>query len=191
MNIPKSDAAFREMVGISFSEATAADLGTFRDYEIGKISEARFLNYFIKRADHTIQALDIINAWNAMLVEIPWQRLQMMKSLMERYRTFILSNTNETHLRWVGQYLKIHYDLNSLDSFVHSAYYSHKMGCRKPDREIYETLLRTEGLNPSETIFFDDNESNISAAKEQGLNVVLVDSEDEIIDLVPRFIEFR
>ena len=52
---------------------------------------------------------------------------------------------------------------------------SYRVGCEKPSKKIYELLIDTYGINPSESIFFDDKVQNIEAAKMLGFNTVKVD----------------
>ncbi len=188
LDVQRSEAAFQNLVGASFLHAKDEDLQIFLDFEMGVIPEANFLNYFIEKAIEPVEAIDIVQAWNAMLVGIPLQRLQMMKALGSRFRTMILSNTNETHLRWVSKYLIQHYDLVSLDAFVDGAYYSNEMGCRKPDRKIYDMVIDREGIIPSETVFFDDQIDNVDVAKECGIDAVLIDPQDEILDVISTYL---
>ena len=189
LDIHRADVALKEMTGIGFSDANGDDLQTFLDFEMGKIEEAIFLNYFIKKAARPIQAWDMINAWNAMLLCIPEPRLDMIATLKNSYRTYFLSNTNETHLRWVDRYLsKNSKKYQSLESLVDKAFYSYKMGCRKPDKSIYTKMLEEGEINPSETIFFDDNADNIEAARLCGIHAILVKPDDEIITLVAKYL---
>jgi epoxide hydrolase-like predicted phosphatase len=47
------------------------------------------------------------------------------------------------------------------------------VGCRKPDREIYElTLRRLGGTDPLECLFIDDTDVNCDAARELGMSAV-------------------
>jgi putative hydrolase of the HAD superfamily len=47
------------------------------------------------------------------------------------------------------------------------------VGCRKPDREIYELTLRRLGAtDPEECLFIDDTEHNCDAARELGMSAV-------------------
>lgn len=52
---------------------------------------------------------------------------------------------------------------------------SFKMGCQKPQNDIYEKVEKDCGLNPSDILFFDDSEKNISAAQKRGWNTCLID----------------
>jgi len=59
-----------------------------------------------------------------------------------------------------------------MDDLFTKAYYSHKMGLRKPEKDIFEFVLNDSGLLPEETIFIDDNLSNVTTAKSLGIEIV-------------------
>ena len=48
----------------------------------------------------------------------------------------------------------------------------------KPDREIFELLVDRFGLDPGRTLFVDDSEANVAAAREVGLDAVLFHGAD-------------
>jgi len=48
------------------------------------------------------------------------------------------------------------------------------MGMRKPDAEIYTTLINRHELSPKRTLFVDDKKDNTDAAKALGLHVWIV-----------------
>lgn len=48
-------------------------------------------------------------------------------------------------------------------------FYSGRMGLVKPDREIYDELVRALGADPSEILFIDDRADNIEGAERAGL----------------------
>lgn len=185
LDLAASDKQLRHLTGLSWLEASGQDLEIFLDFECGRIQEALFLNYLIDRSQKDVQAVELIKAWNAMLVEIPLQRLLMLKRLKTKYQVYLLSNTNETHIRWVDHYLKSNYNINSLSDVVHTAFYSHELLCRKPDQEIYHQVLDRAGIKAEESVFFDDNHENIGAAQNLGIISILVDPEEEITTVVP------
>jgi len=173
------------LTGISFINASSEDQVVFDDFECGRIPEEIFLNYLIRKSNGKAQAIDLIQTWNAMLGNLPKERLMMMKSLMKDYRVYILSNTNETHIRWVDNYLASNYGIKNLSEVCHHAFYSQDLKCRKPEVEIYEKVMGIANIEAHESIFFDDNQENIRAAKRAGLHGVLVDPLDEILRIVP------
>ena len=56
------------------------------------------------------------------------------------------------------------------------------VGCRKPDREIYDlTLERLGGTDPRECLFIDDTDVNCRAAQELGMSAVHYRHNDQAI----------
>ena len=56
------------------------------------------------------------------------------------------------------------------------------VGCRKPDREIYDlTLERLGGPSPEECLFIDDTDVNCTTATELGMSAVHFRDNDQAI----------
>ena len=87
------------------------------------------------------------------------QLVELAAALRGRVRVGLLSNAGPV-LRHVaaGQ-------LPLFDDVVISA----EVGCRKPEPEIYRLALRRLGAEPEETLFVDDTERNLLAARELGI----------------------
>ncbi len=188
LDIPKAERLFQEWMNLTFLDANGQDLQTFHALETGHIDADAFIRYFIQRSKVPIQAAQIRAAWNAMLVDIPLQRLEMLMQLRKNHRVFILSNTNEIHLAWVASHLQQLCGKTDFGQFVDRAFYSCRMGMRKPDPNIYLKMLTDGNINPAESIFFDDHLENIEAANSVGLHGILVDPREEIIELVPKYL---
>jgi putative hydrolase of the HAD superfamily len=112
--------------------------------------------------------------WNAMLVGIPYNKLQLLDRLKTKYNVFLLSNTNNIHVHYINSTLLPRVNCNSLDDFFHRSFYSHQMKKRKPDAEIFEQVLVEEKLIPQETLFLDDNQHNVDSAEKLGIKTVHV-----------------
>lgn len=54
-------------------------------------------------------------------------------------------------------------------------YLSYKMRMRKPEPEIFLELLRSEGAEPNECLFFDDSQQNCDAARSLGIEAIMVE----------------
>ncbi|HEX3563323.1 MAG TPA: HAD family phosphatase [Solirubrobacterales bacterium] len=55
------------------------------------------------------------------------------------------------------------------------------VGCRKPDREIYEITLERLGVTSEECLFIDDIDVNCDAARELGMSAVHYQHNDQAI----------
>ena len=54
----------------------------------------------------------------------------------------------------------------------------------KPDAGIFEYTIKTLGINPEETIFFDDSQKNLDAAAKFGFGTALVAPGSEFNDII-------
>jgi putative hydrolase of the HAD superfamily len=162
----------------------------FLDFETGTINSAQFRASMrdLLEADLTDAQIDM--AWNVLLLDIPVNRIALLARLKTQYRTFLLSNTNEIHLPKVERILQQCAGEDSLDDLFEKAYYSQKMGLRKPNSAIYEQVLAENKLNPAETVFIDDNFGNVAAAKSVGIRGIYLEVEKtdivEIFDQVEK-----
>lgn len=118
---------------------------------------------------------ELKNAWCSLLLDIPRKRIDLITKLRQKYRVFILSNTSDIHIQVINEMIKTQFGFTDLKSLVEVAYYSYEMKMRKPDKEIYFTMLADADIKPSETLFLDDNFDNIEGAKKVGLQTILVD----------------
>lgn len=179
----KTQQLFTDL-GISDVEkffAHAAHDPLFDNFETGKISAVEFRNGIReKTARKDLSDEQIDAAWNGLLIGIPAVNHDLLLKAKEKYRTFLLSNINETHLDHICKYLKNDFDLDSNDCFFEKVYYSHLVGIRKPNKEIFELVLVENNLVPSETLFIDDSPQHLRTAKELGLHTHLMTSDDSL-----------
>lgn len=152
-------------------------------YECGHVSTEIFINTLLSQSYHDVQALDIIEAWNSMLLGIPAKRLEMLRELKQFYNMHLLSNTNWLHLEWVHRYLKTEHNVLDFENdFFHKAYYSHIIGDRKPKPSIFHHVINDASLIVGETLYMDDVQENINTALELGFQTYLVKPGEEISD---------
>lgn len=156
----------------------------FLQYERGEISDSEFRValqniYSFKESDVVID-----HCWNAMLLDIPEERIELLRSLKGRYRTFLLSNTNSIHVTCFSAYLQRVHGIDSMESLFEKVYYSHQMKMRKPDPAIYQYVLKENGLVAAETLFLDDNAKNIEGARAVGIETVQVNNPDQLFSLL-------
>ena len=152
--------------------------------EKGTITSAQFRDEIRKFS--TVHLLDsqIDEAWNALLLDLPKARLELLEKVKRSHRTFLLSNTNEIHIQTIQRYLNNEYGISDLSSFFEKTYLSYQLGMRKPDAEIFKLVLDENKLNPSETLFIDDSKQHILAAEKLGIQTYWLDlSKENLLDL--------
>lgn len=100
------------------------------------------------------------------------------------YSLFYLSNWN----KWsVNEIIKNTETMDFLIDF-NGGVFSYETGYLKPDRRIYEFLLKKYDINPNRAIFFDDKKENIETAEKLGIKGVLF-SKDKGNEILANFIE--
>jgi HAD superfamily hydrolase (TIGR01509 family) len=154
---------FREYFGHGFAASF------FKDYEVGRIDDRQFIDAVRQLTGLAVPDQSIIDSWNALLLDFPAERIQLLTELRKKYRLFLFSNTNAMHLAALRQTWSGTFGEGSLDDHFEKTYYSHLLGMRKPDRESFEHILRENQLIGSETLFVDDAIVNVEGAELAGL----------------------
>ena len=142
----------------------------FKDYEVGGLTSQEFVDMIRSQTGITASDEEIIRAWNALLLDFPPERIQLLKELGKTYRIFLFSNTNELHLQHLNKiYASTYPGDKTLDDHFEKAYYSHTMKMRKPDIASFQQILKENQLKGEETLFVDDALINVEGAEKAGL----------------------
>ena len=154
-------------------------------FEKGQISRDAFLLGIQKQIPNaTID--EILMAWNAVLLDFPLYRLEFLQLLSKKFRLFLLSNTDAIHIDHFEQREGASFYGDFYQCFE-KVYFSYEMGMRKPDAEIYTTLISRHELSPKRTLFVDDKKDNTDAAKALGLHVWnLQVGKEDVIELLDK-----
>jgi len=147
----------------------------FDKFETGLITRETFIPALQKAAATPVTEVQVLKAWDAMLQDFPIRRLQILQQLRLYYDLFLLSNTNELHEEAFNGILMRSHGIPNIGVFFDKVYFSHRIGLRKPGREIFELVLGENGLKPSETLFIDDSPQHIAGAKELGIQTIYLE----------------
>jgi glucose-1-phosphatase len=151
----------------------------FLEYEQGLTTteEHRFkIRKLFNITSYTDQEID--NAWNKTLIAPFADSLNIVTEFKTIGKIYLLSNTNEIHYNYFSVECK------ELLALFDSCFFSYKMKMRKPELEIYRTVLNFIGFEPHETLFIDDSISNIIAAESLGISVWHITAEKKLSDLL-------
>lgn len=167
----------------SYSQLSQTDL--FDKFERGEISPKEFRDGLRVVFSNSVSDETLDEAWNAMLLDLPAERLSLLDALRKEKRICLLSNTNEIHVTSFEDELKKAHGHEDLSGFFNQVYYSCRTGMRKPEPRIFEMVVKEQGYNPSETLFIDDSPQHIEGAKSIGLNTyhLRADEGETIFDL--------
>lgn len=186
LDINRTISAFNKISQIPFEQiyTQAKQESIFDLFDKGKISDYEFFTELRKLIRYEGDDEDLLSAWNAMLLDVPEHRLDLLVDLKTQYRTFLLSNTCETHISVFERNLYLHNGVKNFADYFDRLYYSCRVGMRKPEKEIFEMLLNQNKLKPEETVFIDDSEQHVKAAGECGINAYLLPKNMEVGDLL-------
>jgi len=186
INFERTQQAFKDL-GIPNVESFFAHKGhhsLFDDFETGTISAAQFRDGIRSYAQNpNLTDNEIDHAWNSLLIGVPDGNHELLLSLKGKFRIFLLSNINEIHLDYVNKYLKSTFNLEGNEVFFDKIYYSHLVGKRKPNQEIFEQVLSENNLVKEETLFIDDSPQHLKTATEMGIQTYLMTYPDTIQQL--------
>ncbi|OFZ02770.1 MAG: hypothetical protein A2338_05125, partial [Bacteroidetes bacterium RIFOXYB12_FULL_41_6] len=133
------------------------------------------------QVDATDQQLD--EAWNALLFDIPSERIAVIEQVKKHYLTLLLSNSNEIHYDLFVRDLQLRFGYREFDELFHKAYFSFDLHLSKPNPEVYEFVINQHDLDPGKTLFIDDWEDNIEVAQQLGFKTYLLQKPERVRDL--------
>jgi epoxide hydrolase-like predicted phosphatase len=165
-----------------YSQAGQTEL--FNLFDKGKISDFDFFSELRKQIHYQGPEVDLLYAWNAMLLDVPEKRLDLLVTMKQNYNTFLLSNTCEPHIAAFEHELYLQHGVKNFNDYFDEVYYSCRLGMRKPDKEIFEMVLHKNKLIPRETVFIDDSIQHVKAAGECGINAYLLPKNMEVGELL-------
>lgn len=185
LNYQLTQKAFEDLGIGNFSEIYTqfAQQDLFDKFETGKISSQHFINELLRAYPKPISPNKIVSAWNAMILNVPKEKIDFLNQLKAERRIFLLSNTNEIHMEKVRrEWSKV--TNNTMEHSFEKIYLSHEIGMRKPHAEIFEFVCAENNLNPSKTLFIDDTLQHIQGAKSIGLQTLHLQESEKLIEFL-------
>jgi len=172
IDVKQTTNAFTKMgvknIGDYFGHGFAASF--FKDHEAGRISDEAFIQKIREGIGlENIMDEEVIEAWNALLLRFPPERISLLDRIRKKYRIFLYSNTNGIHYQRFAEIYRVAFPGRELNDHFEKTYYSHVLGHRKPDTTGFEIIIRENGLDPAETLFVDDTFMNVEGAIKAGL----------------------
>lgn len=139
------------------SEATVA-------FEAGKITPENFYLEVKNMLNLKLSYDSFIPIWNDIFFLSPKNRsiFRLVNTLRARYKTALLSNINTLHY----EYIKKNFPVFKVFDKV---FLSFELGLIKPDKEIYNKVIRELEVSPREIFYTDDRADLIESAKSLGI----------------------
>lgn len=153
--------------------------GIFGDLERGIITTEEFRIELGKLIGREVTYDECLYAWHGYVEYVPQKNLQMLLKLRQLgYKLCLLSNTNPFMMQWA---MSNEFDGNghSMDYYFDNLYLSYKYKYMKPSPEIFKIMLEGQQSSAEETLFIDDGQKNVEAAKELGMKTLFPENNED------------
>jgi glucose-1-phosphatase len=134
-------------------------------YESGKVSDAEFHEQICRRIGRPLTWDQFVNAWNSIFLPDSILPDHLIDRLTTSLDVWIISNTNPLHFRFIRRNYAF---LRNVKGCI----LSYEVGYLKPDRRIFLHAVAVTGVEPARTVFIDDQEANVEAARLLGFNAL-------------------
>lgn len=151
-----------------------AQTGVFGAVEDGSMAPAQFFDELRRHAGRPdLTDGELTAAFTDFLRGLPVERLAALRALRRRHKVYLLSNTNPVMMEAKIRQLFRQEGLE-MDDYFDGVVVSYRAGACKPDRRIFDHAVATLGIDPGETLFLDDSQANVDAARALGFKAVKV-----------------
>lgn len=157
--------------------------GPFLALEKGEIDADEFHRQVRPMFAPGVTDAQIDEAFCQFLTGIPTHRLEALRELRKHYGIYLLSNTNPImyHSRIAEEFRK---EGLEMADYFDGRVESFEAKCYKPDAEIFRYTAEHCGIDPAETLFFDDSMANVEAARRCGYQAAHVPPGTEFTDIL-------
>ncbi len=133
------------------------------DLQKGTITLAQLHARLANEIKLTLSFKAFTDLWFYIVQEPNKNIIPILHSLKEKYPLYLLSNTESFNAA------QLH---TKIPNVFTKCYFSYELGMAKPDKEIYEYVLKDIHCAADECIFIDDLAINIAGAEKVGIHTI-------------------
>jgi putative hydrolase of the HAD superfamily len=174
-------AAMSDLTGLAPQDIRSRlhNSGIVPRFESGQIAARDFVSRVGEILESDLDYSRFCDIWSCIFLPHTLVPETMVESIRRKYRTVLLSNTNEIHFNMVSARYPI---LQHFDAYV----LSHEVGAMKPDPRIYQHAIDAAQCAPPECFFTDDIEDYVHGARAMGIDAVQFQNAEQIEDELRR-----
>ena len=146
-----------------------------KEWGRGEVTAAQIVEKIKQKFPINRKTEQVVKEWQQIYLnqtKIDQEILNRVDKLHKNYRVYLLTNTVDIHSQ-VNKKRGIY-------SHFDNIYESCALGIRKPNKEIYQYVLRDLSLKPQECFFTDDRQVHIDGAKALGIDAAIFESQDQL-----------
>jgi FMN phosphatase YigB (HAD superfamily) len=166
LNIPQFESVYQSLCAEQ----------VFERFETNELNARQFLDQLKQASGIALSDKELIDAWNALLLDFPVRRLQILQQLRLYHDLVLLSNTNAIHEDRFNQILQQQHSIPNIGVFFDKVYLSHRVGMRKPNPALFARVLDECGFKAENTLFIDDVAENVAAAASLGIQTIWLET---------------
>lgn len=185
LDMSRCISAFKTRVGFERIEEfldPCHQKGFIKQMESGQIDEQEFYEQCRQYCRPGTRDEDIAASLSELLVDIPADKVKLMRELSASYTLYMLSNNNPIAMRRS----KVIFAQAGIpmDEVFRETFVSCDLHLLKPGREIYMESVRRTGLSADELLFIDDSRNNVAAASSVGINAIYYERGTDLRSLI-------
>lgn len=157
--------------------------GVTKAFEKNQITVDEFCDEVRKVLDTPLTDMQILEAWNTLIVAAPMEHAVLLKRLAHRYNLYLLSNSDVVNADYFRRYVGENMGQDLFQTVFRKVFFSCELGLRKPDPAVFQTILVKEKLCAAETLLIDDCKKHTEGASFAGLNTIWLEKGKDISEL--------
>ena len=160
--------------------------GILGDMEMGTINDDEFREYVKAHSRPGTTGADVDHALHKILVKIDPYKIELLRTLSERYDIYMLSNNNPIATRRAQEMFRE--GGFTMENDFKKCYISYQMKMLKPSAEFYKAVIEDIALPAEELLFIDDSQKNVDAAIAAGLPAIYYEPGTDLGELIAKHI---
>jgi glucose-1-phosphatase len=178
-NISANKIAKRFNVDAKKIYDTFFDSGITRPFERGHLTPKEFHTKAAELLGFDLPYEEFVEIWN----DIFWADEEMCTLARQLkksgYKLFLLSNISMLHFEHINKKFDI---MHIFDELI----LSYKVGAIKPERKIFDEVVKLAGGNREGIFYIDDREDLIKAATDLGIDAIRFETIDKLRDVMKK-----
>jgi epoxide hydrolase-like predicted phosphatase len=146
-----------------------------REFQKGHCSPQEFAAGFVQENNLEISPQEFLQQFSAWDHGLMPGAMELLQNLRLHYKIGCLTNNNEIH--W-----NVHVNKIKITSLFHVRYVSHLIGMVKPDTEIFEYVIKDQGIAPERIVYFDDNIECVEGARKTGMVAFQAEGVGQVVE---------
>ncbi len=153
------------------------DSNITRAFEVGALSPRQFHREASQILGIKLPYKDFAKIWSEIFWEDEGACAIVCELKKKNHRLFLLSNINRLHFEYIEKSFDI---IKVFDELI----LSFMVGAMKPDRLIYEEVIRRSGGDKSKILYIDDREDLIKEATALGIDSIRFEGAEKLREIM-------